>query len=426
MPTESKARPVATGKNATTRQVYLDHQSATPALPEVREAMRPFLDRDFGNPSSLHHQGLQAREAVDAARAQVAALINAESPEDIIFTSDGTESANFAVKGAAFANQRRGHHIILSQIEHPAVLHSVEFLEKLGFTSTRIKVDRAGLVDPAAVRAAITDKTVLIAIHLVNHDLGTIEPIREIGDIAGEAGVTFYVDAEAGAGWLPIDVQDLGASLLSFSPHRFYGPKGVGVLYRNRRARLTPLLHGGAQEKGWRAGIENVAGIVGAGVAAAVAKRDGAQWSTHCARLQKQLWHGIKSRIPCVRLNGPQPGSQRSPVNLNISTEFIEGESQVLLCDMNGIAIAGATGCVSQSLKISHVLSAIGLSHALAQGTIMMSPGKDNTPQEMDYVAETFEKVVAKLRGMSPTWDDYQKGVIPSETNPGHPDKTAN
>jgi cysteine desulfurase len=400
------------------RQVYLDHQSATPVLPEVFEAMRPFFAESFGNPSSLHQQGTRAREAVAAARAQIAAFIHAESPDEIILTSDGTESANLAVKGAALGGQRRGNHLVISQTEHPAVIHSVEFLEKLGFTCTRVKVDHQGFVDPAEVRAAITDKTILIAVHLVNHDIGTIEPIREIGEVAGREGITFFVDAEAGAGWLPIDVQKLGADLLSFSPHRFYGPKGVGVLYRNRRARLSSLLHGGAQENGWRAGIENVPAIVGAGVAAEIALRDGAQWSAHCLRLQKQLWKGLKARIPCIRLNGPGPGAKRVATNLNISTEFIESESQVLLCDMHGIAVAGSTNCVSKSLNISHVLSAIGLSHGLAQSAIIMSPGKDNTAADIDYVIETFAKIAGKLRGMSPSWDEYEKGVLESVISP--------
>jgi cysteine desulfurase len=403
------------------RQVYLDHQSATPVLPEVFEAMRPFFADAFGNPSSLHQYGVRAREAVAAARAQIAALIHAGSPEEIIFTSDGTESANLAVKGAAFASQRRGNHIILSQTEHPAVIHSVEFLEKHGFTSTRVKVDRQGFIDPEDVRAAITDKTILIAVHLVNHDIGAIEPVREISEMAGREGIAFYTDAEAGAGWLPIHVQELGANLLSFSPHRFHGPKGVGVLYRNRRARLSSLLHGGAQENGWRAGIENVPAIVGAGVAAEIALRDGARWSAHCLRLQQRLWNGLKARIPCLQLNGPEPGPKRVPTNLNISTEFIEGESQVLLCDTHGIAVAGATSCVSKSLKISHVLSAIGLSHALAQGAIIMSPGKDNAEEDMDYVIETFAKIVGKLRGMSPAWDEFKKGAIDSVISPRQP-----
>jgi cysteine desulfurase len=382
--------------------------------------MRPFFDRQFGNPSSLHHWGLEAREALAAARARVAALIHAESPNDIIFTSDGAESANLAVKGAAFAGRRQGNHIVLSQIEHPSVIRSVEFLEQNGFASTRVKVDQEGIIDPSDVRAALTDKTILIAVHLVNHDIGAIEPVREISEIARREGIPLYVDAEAAAGWLPINVEELGADLLSFSPHRFYGPKGVGVLYRNRRTRLSPLLHGGEQENGWRAGIENVPAIVGAGVAAEIALRDGAAWSAHCLQLQKRLWEGIRTAIPHVQLNGPAPGPKRIPTNLNISTEFIDGESQVLLLDMHGVAVAGATNCVAKSLKVSHVLAAIGLPDSLAQSAVTLSPGKDTTEADVDYVIETFAKVAAKLRSMSPTWDEFKKGAIGSGISGKH------
>ena len=250
------------------RHVFLDHQSATPVLPEVFAAMKPYFTEAFGNPSSLHQHGLRARDAVAKARAQIAALINAESPDDILFTSDGTESANLAVKGVAYANRRKGNHIVVSEIEHPSILNSAAFLEDQGFTCTKVKVDHEGFVDPEAVRAAITKKTILIAVHHVNHDLGTIEPVREIGNIAAAKGIPFYVDAEASAGWLPVDVQAFGASLLSFSSHKFYGPKGVGILYCNKETRLDSLIHGGAQEGGLRAGTENVPAIVGAGVAA--------------------------------------------------------------------------------------------------------------------------------------------------------------
>jgi cysteine desulfurase len=386
------------------RQVYLDHQSATPALPEVCQAMQPFMAEAFGNPSSLHQHGLRARDAVEAARAQIARFINADSPENILFTSDGTEAANLAVKGAAWGNQRRGNHLVLSQTEHPAVLNSAAFLESHGFTCTRLPVDRSGLIDPAQVRAAITDKTILVAIHHVNHDIGTIEPIREISEAAHEKGVPLYVDAEASAGWLPIDGQALGADLLSFSPHRFYGPKGVGVLYRHRRARLTSLLHGGDQEGGLRAGVENVAGIVGAGVAAEVAQRELPARAAHCARLQNRLWEGLQSAVPRLHLNGPALGAGRSPVNLNVSAEGTEGEGQMLLCDMRGIALASGAGCVSKSLKAARVLEAIGVDPALAQAAVIFSLGKDNSDEDIDYVMEVFPKVITKLRDLSPTW----------------------
>jgi len=400
------------------RQVYLDHQASTPVLPEVFDAMKPYFTEAFGNPSSLHQHGLRVRDALAKARSQYAALINAESPDDIIFTSDGTESANLAIKGVAYANQRKGTHLVVSETEHPSVINSIEFLEKQGFTCTRVKVDKEGVIDPAGVRAALTDKTTLIAVHHVNHDIGTIEPIKEIAKIANERGIPFYVDAEASAGWLPIDVQSWGVNLLSFSPHRFYGPKGVGVLYRNRKARLVSIIHGGVQEGGRRAGTENVPSIVGGGVAAEIALREMPERMAHTARLQKRLWEGLKTRVPYIKLNGPEPGPKRISTNLNISTEFIEGEGQLLLCDMHGIAVASGSSCVSKSLKISHVLAAIGLDHALAQGNLILSLGKDNTEEDMDYVVETFAKIVDKLRTMSPMWDEFQRGVIDSVINP--------
>ena len=400
------------------RHVYLDHQSTTPVSPEVFEAMKPYFLEAFGNVSSLHQHGLRVRDAVAKARSQCAALINAESPEDIIFTSDGTESANLAIKGVAYANQRKGNHLVICETEHPSVINSIEFLEKQGFTCTRVKVDNEGFLNPEDIRAALTDKTILIAVHHVNHDIGTIEPVKEIGKIANEKGIPFYVDCEASAGWLPIDVKDWGANLVSFSPHRFYGPKGVGVLYRNRKARLISILHGGVQEGGRRSGTENVPAIVGGGLAAEIALREMPKWIAHTAKVQKRLWNGLKTKIPYIKLNGPEPGPKRISTSLNLSTEFIEGEGQLLLCDMNGIAVASGSSCVSKSLKVSHVLSAIGLDHALAQGNIIMSLGKDNTEEDVDYVIEVFEKIVIKLRGMSPMWDEFERGVIDSVINP--------
>ena len=391
------------------RQVYLDHQTTTPVLPEVFEAMAPFFTETFGSPSSLHRQGLAARDALARARGQLAALIHAESPEDIIFTSGGTESANLAIKGTAYANQRRGNHIVASSIEHPAVLNSIEFLDLHGFTSTKVKVDAEGLVNPEEVRAALTDKTCLICVHHANHDIGAIEPIRELGLIAAERGIPLFVDAVASGGWLAIDVQAMGIGLLSLSPHRFYGPKGVGILYRNRRARVTSFIHGGVQEGGRRAGTENVPAIVGAGVAAELAGRDLAQRMSHTGKLQNRLWEGLKREIPHLKLNGPIPGPKRLNTNLNLSIQFVEGEGVMLMADMRGIALTSGTSCVSKSLKVSPVLSAIGLEHSLAQGAIILSLGKDNTEEEIDYVIETLPKIVTKLRGMSPLWDEFQR-----------------
>lgn len=404
-------------------QIYLDHQAATPLLPEAFEAMRPFFAESFGSASALHQLGLRARDALARAREQVAAFINAESPEDILFTSDGTESANLAVKGTAFANQRRGNHIVVSCTEHPAVLGSVEFLEKHGFAAARVRVDSAGIVDPAAVRRALTDKTILVAVHLANHDVGAIQPIREIGAIAAEHGVAFFVDAEAAAGWMPIDVQELHANLVAFSPHKFYGPKGVGVLYRGRRARLSSVLHGGVQEGGLRAGVENVPAIVGAGVACEIATREWPRRAAHVAGLQRRLWDGLRARVPHVKLNGPEPGLRRIGTSLNVSVEFVEGEGLMLMLDTQGIAVASGTSCVSKALKVSHVLTAMGVPHTLAQGSILLSLGMGNTDADIETVLETLPRIVEKLRGMSPQWDEFQRGLCDSLVAPRKTEK---
>lgn len=400
------------------RFVYLDHQATTPVLEEALQAMLPYFREAYGSPSSLHRYGLQVREGLKEARQKIAAMINAESEEDLIFTSGGTEAANLAIKGFAEANHRKGNHFVVSATEHPSVLQSIEFLTKHGFEVTHVPVDEIGRVNPEDVRGAITDKTVLVAVHMVNHDIGTIQPIKEIGQITAEKGIAFFVDAVAAAGWLPIDVRDLGAQLLSFSPHRFYGPKGVGILYRNRKARVTSHIHGGVQENGRRAGMENVPAIIGAGVAAEVAVRDLAKRVEHVAALQKRLYTGLWKNIEYIKLNGPEPGPLRICNQLNLSTEFIEGEGQLLLLDNMGIAVASGSSCVSKSLKVSHVLSAIKLDHALAQGNIIMSLGKDNTTEDVDYVIETFPKIVTRLRTMSPMWKEFEEGVIDSVITP--------
>ncbi|MBI4661701.1 MAG: cysteine desulfurase [Verrucomicrobia bacterium] len=400
------------------RRIFLDHQSSTPVLPEVFEAMRPYFTEVFGSPSSLHQHGLQARDAVAKAREQVASFINAESPDNIVFTPSGTEAANLAVKGVAYANRRRGNHIVVSEAEHPAVLNSAEFLETQGFACHRVKVDGQGRVNPEDVRGALTDRTLLICVQLANHDIGTIQPIAEISAIAHERGIPLFVDAASSAGWLPIDVQALGIGLLSLAPHRFYGPKGVGVLYRSRGARVAGIIHGGMQEGGRQAGTENVPGIVGAGVACAVAAREKAGWIRHAAALQERLWTSLQARIPYLKLNGPELGPERIGTNLNVSFEFLEGEAILLRLDVLGIAVASGTSCVSKSLKISPVLAAIGLEHSLAQGSIIFSLGKDNTQEEIGHTIETCAAVAAKLREMSPRWEEFQRGGIDSMVCP--------
>ncbi|MBI3876812.1 MAG: cysteine desulfurase, partial [Verrucomicrobia bacterium] len=315
---------------------------------------------------------------------------------------------------AAWAGQRKGNHIVVGAVEHPAVLNSVEFLEKHGFTATRVKVDGEGLANPADVRAALTGKTVLVVVQHANPDLGTIQPVADVARVTADAGVPLFVDADASAGWLPLDARKLGVSLMSFSPHRFGGPKGIGVLYRNRRVRLTNLVHGGAQEGGRRAGIENVPAIVGAGVACELAAKELKSRAERAARLQQRMWDGVKKSVPHVKLNGPEPGARRLPNHLNFSTEFTEGEGLMLLLDMQGIAVASGTTCASKELKISPVLQAIGLDHALAQASLIVTLGASNTDADVDAFLEVYPKVAAKLRGMSPQWDEFQRGLVKS------------
>ncbi|MDD2710440.1 MAG: cysteine desulfurase family protein [Verrucomicrobiae bacterium] len=400
------------------KRIYLDHITSTPLDPRVFEAMKPFFMERYGNPSAMHQEGLMARDALQKSREQAASFIGARRADEIYFTSGGTEANNLAIKGVAYASQRNGNHLIISTIEHPSVMEAAAFLETQGFVCTRVPVDREGRLDPEQVRAAVTDKTILIATHYANHDIGVIQPVEEIGRVAAEKGAPFFCDANAAAGWLPIDIQKIGAQLLSFTPHRFYGPKGSGVLYRNRKARLQPIIHGGGQENGRRAGTENVPAIVGAGLACELAGREQAERAAHAGVLQKRLIEGLLEQVPYLILNGPPAGPRRSPVNVSVSAEFIEGESQLLLLDHQGIAVASGGSCVSKSLKASHVLKGIGLDEALAQGSIMMTLGRENTVEEMDEVARALAGVAAKLRAMSPLWDQFQKGRIDSLVKP--------
>lgn len=399
-------------------RVYLDHQSSTPVLPEVWEAMRPFLRERFGAAAGLHQEGHAAREALGKAREQFAGLLGAEGAENILFTGGATEAVNLAVKGTAWANQKRGNHIILSAIEHPAVANSVGFLEGHGFTATRVEVDGEGRIDPKAIAEALREETILICIHHANHDLGTIQPVAAVGEIAAERGIPLFVDATASAGWLPVNAREMKAALVAVAPHRFYGPKGVGVLYRNRRARLTSLVHGGDQEEGRRAGTENVPGIAGAGVAAEMAGRELESRAAHTRRLQAPCWEGLAKEVPYIRLNGPAPGAGRMPNNLNVSIEFIEGEGLALALDVKGFAIASGAACVTKSLRVPPALKAIGLDEALAKGNVLVSFGKENTGEEIERFVETAAKTIALLREMSPLWEDFQRGLLDSRISP--------
>jgi cysteine desulfurase len=381
-----------------------DAQSSTPVLPAALAAMQPFWAEHWGNPSAPHHQGLRARDALEQARAQVAQFIHASSPEEIIFTASGEEAINLAIKGTAWASQRRGRHIVATAIEHPAVAQSIDFLVSQGWTFSRVPVNAQGFVDPEAVRAALTDQTTLICVPHANHDIGTIEPIQAIGALANERGIPLFVDATASAGWVPLNVQTLGVDLLALTPHRFYGPKGVGVLYRQRQTRLVSLVHGGPQEGGRHAGLENVPGIVGAGVACEVAARELIHRAAHVSELQKQLWQGLSASVPQLRWNGPPPGELRLPNNLHFSLAGVEGEAVLLRCDMKGLLIASGAACLGRSARLPAVLEAIGLDPAWGRGSLLLTLGKDNTEAEVGEVLRLFPAVVQTIREMSPAW----------------------
>ena len=379
------------------RRVYLDHLSGGPLAPEVSAAMRPWLEEIPGNTASLHRHGLKAREALDTAAAQCAAKIGATA-DDLVFTSSGTEANNLAIKGVAEAQRERGTHLILSNIEHPSIDQSVAWLEKQGFTATRVPVDREGRLSVGAVTEAITEQTILIATHHANHDLGTVQNLPALGALAGDRGIPLLIDATASGGWLPVDVTAHSISLLTLAPHRFGGPQGVGVLYRNPRVPLAPQLHGGVQQDGLRAGTENLAAIVGAGAASALP-------AIEVTPLQQQLHGGLLERIEQMTLNGPEPGPDRLPTQLNYSLAGLEGEGLALALDMQGVAIASGAACVTQNLAIPPALAAIGLDAAQAKGNVLLSLGRDSTAADVDHVLEIIPKQVDKLRTLSPTWD---------------------
>jgi len=382
-------------------EVYLDHISTTPLHPKVLEAMMPYLKDNFGNPSNQHHFGANAGKAIIKAREQVASLIGAE-PEEIIFTSSGTEANNLALKGIAQASKKR--HLIISSIEHFSVLNPARTLEKSGFRVTYLPVDKYGMVNPADVEAAITKDTLLVSIQMANPEVGTIQPIEAISKITSSKGVLFHTDAVACAGSLKIDVNKLGISLLSLSGHQFYGPKGIGALYVRKGTRIMPLLEGGIQERGRRAGTENVPCIVGLGEAALIAKAEMEGWNKNILILRERLFSGLKEKIDHLYLNGHP--ELRLPSNLNVSVKFVEGESLLILLDMEGIASSSGSACTSLALKSSHVLKAMGVDPIQAQGSLLFSLGWENTETEIDYVIEKLPPIVKRLRLMSPLYKD--------------------
>lgn len=386
------------------KRIYLDHNATTPVQPQVLETMLPFMTEQFGNGSSIHTYGREARNAIDDAREQVAALINAKSPSEIVFTSTGTEADNYAIKGMAKLQQSRnaGNHIITSSIEHHAVLHTCQYLEKHGFDVTYLPVDRYGQIQPDDLRDAIRDTTILISIMHANNEIGTIEPIAEICQIGQVHRIPVHTDAVQSVGKLPVDVQALGVSMLSLSAHKIYGPKGIGALYLRRGTRLDNLLHGGSHERNRRAGSENVPSIVGLGKAATLAKNDQKTNVEHLNQLTDKLRQGLHERINYIHENSNPENSL--PGTLNISFEYIEGESLILRLDMEGICVSTGSACTSGSMEPSHVLAALGLPAQLAQGTVRFSLGKDNTAVEIDEVIEKVPKIVEQMRSMAPAY----------------------
>ena len=383
------------------KRVYMDNAATTALRRDVLDAMMPYLTDIYGNPSSLHYFGQEAHKAVENARHQVASALNAEDNE-IVFTGCGTEADNMALKGIAEKYQSKGKHIITSSVEHHAILHTCEYLEKHGFEVTYLPVDEYGMVKAEQVRDAIRSDTILVSIMFANNEVGTIMPIKEIGAVCREKGVLFHTDAVQAVGHVAIDVKAMNIDLLSLSAHKLHGPKGVGALYIRKGIVVPSLLHGGAQERRKRAGTENVAGIVGLGKAIEIACSDIEGTSKRMCYLRDKLINGIEASIPEVKLNGHR--TERLPGNVNFSIKYIEGESILLMLDINGIAASSGSACTSGSLDPSHVLLAMGMPHETAHGSLRLTLGDDTTEDDIDYVLEVLPEIVVKLRKMSPLY----------------------
>jgi len=383
-------------------RIYLDYASTTPCDPEALKAMQPYFLEKFGNASSIHSFGQEAKKGIEDARETLAAFLGAK-PEEIVFTSGGTESDNTAIEGIAFSRKDKGNHIITSAIEHHAITEPCKFLEKFGFQTTQVKVDKYGLVDPQDVKKAITDKTILVSIMHANNEIGVIQPISEIGKIAREKGITFHCDAVQTVGHIPVKVDDLNVDLLSISGHKFYGPKGVGVLYVRKGTRLERYMHGGDQERNRRASTYNAPGIVGLGKAIELCQKNMAEETKFQTKLRDKMIKGILANIPETILNGHS--QKRLPNNVNVSVKYIEGESMLLNLDMLGIAASTGSACTSTSLEPSHVLLAIGLPHEIAHGSLRFTLGRWSKESDVDYLLEHLPPIVSKLRAMSPLYD---------------------
>ena len=381
------------------KSVYFDHAATTPVHPQVLEAMLPYLKEHYGNASSLHTPGQIAARAVEEARAKVAELINCD-PREIIFTGSGTEADNFALKGIAEKLKSRGNHIITSAIEHHAIEMTCRYLEKRGFQVTYLPVDREGLVHPEDLKKALREETILVSIMHANNEVGTIQPIKELAEIAHERGVLFHTDAVQTAGSIPVDVRELGVDLLSLSAHKFYGPKGVGALFLRKGVVIEPLIHGGGQERNLRAGTTNVPSIVGLGKAAELAKKELQQRMEHNLKLRERLIKGLEEKLSDYILTGHR--TLRLPGNVSICVQYIEGESMLLLLNAEGFACSSGSACTSGSLEPSHVLIAMGIDPQLAQGSLRITLGRENTEEDVDRFLEVLPKIVERLREMSP------------------------
>jgi len=385
------------------KRYYLDYAGTTPTDPEVIKAMQPFLFENFGNPSSLHYFGQAARRATEEARSQVASFLGAKE-EEIIFTSGGTESNNFALHGVAYANEKKGNHIITSAIEHHAISEPAEFLKKHGFEVTYVKVDKDGIVSVEEIQKAITDKTVLISVMHANNEIGSIQPIKEISRIAKDKDIYFHCDAVQTVGHIPTNVNDLGVDLLSLSAHKFCGPKGIGALYVRKGTKITPFLRGGGQEKHRRASTENVPSIVGLGKAIEICRDKMDKEAQEQIKWRDRIIKELQDKIEHIYLNGHP--TNRLPNNVNFSIAYVEGESMLLNLDMLGIAASTGSACTSGDLEPSHVLLAIGRPHELCHGSIRFTLGRFTKTEDVDYLLEHFPKIVAKLRSMSPLYSD--------------------
>ena len=386
--------------------IYFDNAATTQVYPEVFEEMKPYFTEYYGNPSSIYSFAGEAKKAVDHARKSVADLINAKT-DDIYFTGGGSESDNWALKATAEAYASKGKHFITSTIEHHAILHTCAYLEKKGFEITYVGVDENGVIKLDELKAAIRPDTILISVMAANNEIGTIEPIAEIGKIAHEHGILFHTDAVQAFGHIPIDVEAMNIDMLSASGHKINGPKGIGVMYIRKGVKILSFIHGGAQERKRRAGTHNVPGIVGIGKAAELAKNNMEQRSEYETKLRDYFISRIESEIPYAKLNGDRV--KRLPNNINFSFEFIEGESMLILLDQKGICASSGSACTSGSLDPSHVLLAIGLPHEKAHGSLRLTISEKNTKEEVDFTVDELKKIIERLRGMSPLYEDFLK-----------------